>query len=288
MAHAPEPDADDMLWTVAMARIVFGPAMNIQAPPNLSPGLIGNLIAAGVNDWGGVSPVTPDHVNPEAPWPAIERLRAETAAAGKCLTERLAIYPEYVREAPRWLDPASADGSAARRRHRRICARRGMGAGSSGIRRARPRTVASGFFQAGRRDAEARPDRATRQRREIGWTRATSSTCSRRAAVNSTPSASRPTLCARPSAATPSATSSTATSTTPTSATTAAGSARFPRAGSAIACAVRPTTSIAKKSRAACARPGTAAPPKSACRAASIRATPARPIFRSSTPPNAP
>jgi FO synthase len=106
MAHAPEPDADDMLWTVAMARIVFGPEMNIQAPPNLSPGLIGDLIAAGINDWGGVSPVTPDHVNPEAPWPAIERLRAETAAAGKCLTERLAIYPAYVREAPHWVDPA--------------------------------------------------------------------------------------------------------------------------------------------------------------------------------------
>jgi FO synthase len=106
MARAPEPDASDMLWTVAMARIVFGPEMNIQAPPNLSPGLIGDLIAAGVNDWGGVSPVTPDHVNPEAPWPAIERLRAQTAAAGKCLTERLAIYPEYVREAPRWLDPS--------------------------------------------------------------------------------------------------------------------------------------------------------------------------------------
>ena len=105
MARAPEPDADDMLWTVAMARIVFGPQMNIQAPPNLSPGLIGDLIAAGVNDWGGISPVTPDHVNPEAPWPAIERLRAETAAAGKCLTERLAIYPEYVRDATRWLDP---------------------------------------------------------------------------------------------------------------------------------------------------------------------------------------
>jgi FO synthase len=106
MARAPEPDADDMLWTVAMARIVFGPEMNIQAPPNLSPDLIGDLIAAGVNDWGGVSPVTPDHVNPESPWPAIERLRAETGAAGKCLTERLAIYPAYVREAPRWLDPA--------------------------------------------------------------------------------------------------------------------------------------------------------------------------------------
>ena len=106
MANAPEPDDDDMLWTVAMARIVFGPAMNIQAPPNLSPGLIRDLIAAGINDWGGVSPVTPDHVNPEAPWPTIEQLRAGTAAAGKCLTERLAIYPSHVREAPRWLDPA--------------------------------------------------------------------------------------------------------------------------------------------------------------------------------------
>jgi FO synthase len=105
MARAPEPDAGDMLWTVAMARIVFGPAMNIQAPPNLSPGLIADLIAAGVNDWGGVSPVTPDHVNPEAPWPAIDHLRAGTAAAGKCLTERLAIYPRYLREASRWLDP---------------------------------------------------------------------------------------------------------------------------------------------------------------------------------------
>jgi len=98
MARAPEPDADEMLWTVAMARIVFGPSMNIQAPPNLSPGLIADLIAAGISDWGGVSPVTPDHVNPDAPWPAIEQLRAGTAAAGKCLTERLAIYPGYVHE----------------------------------------------------------------------------------------------------------------------------------------------------------------------------------------------
>jgi FO synthase len=105
MASAPEPDADEMLWTVAMARVVFGPAMNIQAPPNLSPGLIGDLVAAGINDWGGVSPVTPDHVNPEAPWPAIEQLRAGTAAAGKCLTERLAIYPTYVHDPGRWLDP---------------------------------------------------------------------------------------------------------------------------------------------------------------------------------------
>ena len=106
MARAPEPDAADMLWTVAMARVVFGPAMNIQAPPNLSPEMLGGLIGAGINDWGGVSPVTPDHVNPEAPWPEIARLRAETAQAGKCLTERLAIYPKYALDPDRWLDPA--------------------------------------------------------------------------------------------------------------------------------------------------------------------------------------
>jgi FO synthase len=106
MAHAIEPDGDDMLWSVAMARIVFGPRMNIQAPPNLSPALMTDLIRAGINDWGGVSPVTPDHVNPEAPWPAIERLRSATAAAGKTLIERLAIYPSFVQAPERWLDPA--------------------------------------------------------------------------------------------------------------------------------------------------------------------------------------
>jgi FO synthase len=106
MAHATEPDGDDMLWSVAMARIVLGPRMNIQAPPNLSPSVLTDLIRAGINDWGGVSPVTPDHVNPEAPWPAIERLRSATAAAGKTLAERLAIYPSYAQVPERWLDPA--------------------------------------------------------------------------------------------------------------------------------------------------------------------------------------
>ena len=106
MANAPEPGAEDMLWTIARARIVFGPHMNIQAPPNLSPGILGDLIGAGLNDWGGVSPVTPDHVNPEAPWPAIERLREATVTEGKTLVQRLAISPEYVREHARWLDPA--------------------------------------------------------------------------------------------------------------------------------------------------------------------------------------
>ena len=106
MANAPEPDLDDLLWTIALARVVFGAEMNIQAPPNLSYDLYPRLIAAGLNDWGGVSPVTPDHVNPEAPWPHLEELRQNTAACGKVLTERLAIYPAYARDGERWLDAA--------------------------------------------------------------------------------------------------------------------------------------------------------------------------------------
>ncbi len=80
--------------------------MNIQAPPNLNPGALAEMIAAGINDWGGVSPVTPDHVNPERPWPALDRLAEQTAGAGKLLVERLAIYPAYARDPERWLDPA--------------------------------------------------------------------------------------------------------------------------------------------------------------------------------------
>jgi len=106
MAQAPEPDLDDHLWTIAVARLIFGPEMNIQAPPNLNPVGLAEMIAAGINDWGGVSPVTLDHVNPEAPWPALDRLAEQTAAAGKLLVERLAIYPAYARAPERWLDSA--------------------------------------------------------------------------------------------------------------------------------------------------------------------------------------
>jgi len=106
MAQAPEPDLDDHLWTIAVARLIFGPEMNIQAPPNLNPDGLAQMIGAGINDWGGVSPVTPDHVNPEAPWPSLDRLAERTAAAGKLLVERLAIYPAYARVPERWLDPA--------------------------------------------------------------------------------------------------------------------------------------------------------------------------------------
>ena len=103
MADAPEPDLDDLLWTIAIARIVNGPYLAIQAPPNLSAGTFGTLIRAGINDWGGVSPVTPDHVNPEAPWPHLELLAKKTEDEGKVLVERLTAYPRYVRDPGTWM-----------------------------------------------------------------------------------------------------------------------------------------------------------------------------------------
>jgi len=91
----PEPGAEDLLKTVAVARLLLGPAMNIQAPPNLSADGDERLPAAGLNDWGGISPLTPDHINPERPWPGLAELRQRTERAGHVLRERLAIYPEY-------------------------------------------------------------------------------------------------------------------------------------------------------------------------------------------------
>lgn len=95
MAAAGEPSLVELMTTCAIARIVLGPAMNIQAPPNLSADY-GPLLLSGINDWGGVSPLTPDFVNPEAPWPDIDRLAELSADAGYPLQERLTIYPEYV------------------------------------------------------------------------------------------------------------------------------------------------------------------------------------------------
>jgi FO synthase len=110
MAKAPEPDLEDLLWTLAVTRHIFGPAMSIQVPPNLSPGVLARLVDAGINDWGGVSPVTPDHVNPEAPWPHLEELTRETAVAGKFLEERLTIYPAYARDPDHWLAESMKTG----------------------------------------------------------------------------------------------------------------------------------------------------------------------------------
>ncbi|TXH48785.1 MAG: 7,8-didemethyl-8-hydroxy-5-deazariboflavin synthase subunit CofH [Cellvibrionales bacterium] len=104
MAQAPEPDLEDLLWTIAVARIIFGSEMAIQAPPNLSPGVLEKLVDAGINDWGGVSPLTPDFVNPEAPWPHLQDLAEATANTGKYLQERLTIYPAFVRQWQQWTD----------------------------------------------------------------------------------------------------------------------------------------------------------------------------------------
>ena len=107
MHDAPEPPLEELLWTIAMARIIFGPHMNVQAPPNLTlDESLPDLIRAGINDWGGVSPVTPDHVNPEAAWPHLDRLRAATEVTGKTLVPRLPVYPDYIEKRDTWIDPA--------------------------------------------------------------------------------------------------------------------------------------------------------------------------------------
>ncbi len=118
MRLVPDASLEDLAATVAVARLILGPKARIQAPPNLltafgsaSTEEIGLLLRAGIDDWGGVSPVTPDHVNPERPWPQIEELSRLSAECGFTLRERLTIYPEYVRDwlsgAP-WVDPRVA------------------------------------------------------------------------------------------------------------------------------------------------------------------------------------
>ena len=102
MADVPDAPLDELLWTIAVARIIFGGAMNIQTPPNLNEGVLAQLIDAGINDWGGVSPVTPDFVNPEKPWPGLENLARLTAASNKLLVERLPVYPSFAQDGQRW------------------------------------------------------------------------------------------------------------------------------------------------------------------------------------------
>jgi len=140
MADAPEPSLEELLWTCAAARLVLGADWNIQAPPNLSYADFPRLLDAGINDWGGISPVTVDHVNPEAPWPELGRLGKATRSRGLELTPRLAVYPEYVAELERWVDPAVAphvlalaDSEGLAREHEWAA---GATAGDNGRRRA--------------------------------------------------------------------------------------------------------------------------------------------------------
>jgi 7,8-didemethyl-8-hydroxy-5-deazariboflavin synthase CofH subunit/7,8-didemethyl-8-hydroxy-5-deazariboflavin synthase CofG subunit len=109
MASAPPCPPEEFLWSIAVARLLLPADVHLQAPPNLSEDF-GGLLDAGIDDWGGVSPVTPDHVNPERPWPALDRLRAVTEARGFELAPRLTAYPSYVLNPSRWLDPAVRPG----------------------------------------------------------------------------------------------------------------------------------------------------------------------------------
>jgi 7,8-didemethyl-8-hydroxy-5-deazariboflavin synthase CofG subunit len=103
MANAPEPSEIEMARAIATARLVLGGEMNVQAPPNLSPNDVELFLRAGINDWGGISPLTRDYVNPEAPWPHVEQLAERCARAGFRLHERLPVYREYINDA--WIDP---------------------------------------------------------------------------------------------------------------------------------------------------------------------------------------
>ena len=104
MAGAPDAEAVELAWSVAAARLLLGPDANVQVPPNLSADDYAAYLDAGINDWGGVSPLTPDFVNPEAPWPALVQLRRRTAAAGFQLQPRLPVYPEFLRHTNEFLD----------------------------------------------------------------------------------------------------------------------------------------------------------------------------------------
>ena len=119
MAGASEAPLQEQLWTIAVTRLLFGPTMSIQAPPNLQPDALASLIEAGINDWGGVSPVTPDHVNPEAPWPQLSEIAGHSARAGRQLLERLALVPRYARDPARWTDASLTP------RIRQLCDSRG-------------------------------------------------------------------------------------------------------------------------------------------------------------------
>ena len=131
MAAHREAPFDEFLWTVAAARVVLGPRWNVQAPPNLSYDAFPRLLEGGINDWGGVSPVTIDHVNPEAPWPEAELLERATAAAGLTLAPRLAVYPEYLAELERWVDPALAPAVLRRADGDGLARENGWAAGAS-------------------------------------------------------------------------------------------------------------------------------------------------------------
>ena len=109
MRAASPLDDDRVVGWVALARVILPREVHVQAPPNLGHGMLPRLLAAGVDDWGGVSPVTVDFINPEAPWPALHQLREDTEAAGFKLFERGPVYPDWILERPDFFDPQVRD-----------------------------------------------------------------------------------------------------------------------------------------------------------------------------------
>ena len=196
--------------------MIFGAGMNIQVPPNLSYQDFPRLLSAGINDWGGVSPVTPDHVNPEAPWPHLDELERATRRRGLRAGGTARDLSRLCAAAGRMARPAPAPQGDGGDRYGGPRAARGLERGARGDAACATRCAAK----------SAAPTSSTvclkRQRAASGWTRTRSSRCLRRAMARSRRFATRPTSCARGSAATSSATWSTATSTTPTCANTRA------------------------------------------------------------------
>ena len=171
MAAAPEPPLEELLWTIAAARLILPPSVALQAPPNLTEDFA-RLLDAGIDDWGGVSPVTIDHVNPEAPWPELELLRAATESRGLELVPRLTVYPGHIDGG--WIDPKRDAARPARRRlarprpRGRLVARRDR---RDPVRR-QPRPAPSG--------CERRTRPRTRSRGSSGPAAPSASACSRR------------------------------------------------------------------------------------------------------------
>ncbi|HXV37814.1 MAG TPA: 7,8-didemethyl-8-hydroxy-5-deazariboflavin synthase CofG [Myxococcota bacterium] len=136
---APLSSVEVAAW-VAIARLVLGPQMNVQAPPNLAPDALELLLRAGLNDWGGISPLSIDFINPEAPWPALDELRARTHAAGRRLVERLPVYPEQLLGRPDFFEPRVREAALALADESGYAKPRAHGA-RSGCPRPRPRAV---------------------------------------------------------------------------------------------------------------------------------------------------
>ena len=159
MSDHPDATMEEHLWSIAVARIVLGPGVHVQAPPNLAYDDFPLLLDAGIDDWGGVSPVTVDHVNPEAPWPEVELLREACRSRGLELAPRLPLYPEHVADLDRWADAGGCSGDPAGGRRPGARARGPLGAGRArvGALRRRTRSCAGGSRRRRARGGGARP-----------------------------------------------------------------------------------------------------------------------------------